>query len=280
MWHRFFVAGLLLCIAGTLLASEVVEQIPGDIDRDGDVDFDDFRTLAQNFGKSGPPPTDPEPVVVVVRDTITTTVRDTVEIETVFPVIVRDTVAIETTVTVRDTIETTQTVYIEEEVSPRLQRAKRLLGFWTFYWSGSGLDFKDGFCFGLLEETSPDLELAVWGVSNLTLRILAAWNKKYQTYSLAYKLKGGGPTYLYTFSLTQDDKISGSVYLVEEGYDVVKLGDFSSESGRDRGEAFTYYGISKPALRKNLEPVGKAPAEIIALYRDLESRFVEAGIWK
>lgn len=41
--------------------------IPGDIDQDGDVDFDDFFILGDNFGKKGPP----EYVRITVYDTIT-----------------------------------------------------------------------------------------------------------------------------------------------------------------------------------------------------------------
>ena len=36
--------------------------VPGDINRDGKVDFADFFILAENFGKTGPPETDCEPI--------------------------------------------------------------------------------------------------------------------------------------------------------------------------------------------------------------------------
>lgn len=60
-------------IAGILIIGSVVaahtDSIPGDIDRDGDVDFADFLLLAENFGKSGPVPIPfvPDTVTVVVE---------------------------------------------------------------------------------------------------------------------------------------------------------------------------------------------------------------------
>ncbi|OGG48442.1 MAG: hypothetical protein A3F84_25635 [Candidatus Handelsmanbacteria bacterium RIFCSPLOWO2_12_FULL_64_10] len=64
---------------------EIVEATPGDINRDGKVDFEDFFILASNFGKTGPKPTDAIRIVtqtVTVRDTVvvTKTVRDTIRI--------------------------------------------------------------------------------------------------------------------------------------------------------------------------------------------------------
>jgi len=37
------------------LAAAAVHAVPGDLNRDGNVDFDDFFILADNFGRSGPP---------------------------------------------------------------------------------------------------------------------------------------------------------------------------------------------------------------------------------
>ena len=65
-------AAVVLAIAGA------VYGIPGDLDLDGDVDFDDFFTFADNFGKTGAP------------DTLRVTVFDTLSIETVY-----DTVTVE-----------------------------------------------------------------------------------------------------------------------------------------------------------------------------------------
>lgn len=64
---------------------EGVRGIPGDIDRDGDVDFDDFFALATNFGKTGSKPTDgirtvTQTVAVYDSVVVTKTVRDTVRI--------------------------------------------------------------------------------------------------------------------------------------------------------------------------------------------------------
>lgn len=54
----------------------MAEPIPGDLDKDGDVDFADFLQFAANFGKTGSPPEAPEPRVV--RDTTVVIVRDTI----------------------------------------------------------------------------------------------------------------------------------------------------------------------------------------------------------
>jgi hypothetical protein len=45
------VLGLSLCIVSRVFA------VPGDLNLDGRVDFDDFFMFAANFGKEGPPDT-------------------------------------------------------------------------------------------------------------------------------------------------------------------------------------------------------------------------------
>ena len=56
---RWTVGVLLVAISAAGLAVlSATERIPGDIDGDGDVDFSDFLILAQNFGKTGPRPTE------------------------------------------------------------------------------------------------------------------------------------------------------------------------------------------------------------------------------
>jgi len=65
-------AVVTMCVAGVAYA------IPGDLDLDGDVDFDDFFAFADNFGMTGPP------------DTLRVTVFDTLSLETVY-----DTVTVE-----------------------------------------------------------------------------------------------------------------------------------------------------------------------------------------
>ena len=68
---RMLTAVILMTLMTVALSGS--ERIPGDIDADGDVDFADFLLLAQNFGRSGPPPSadSPDTVTIVVRDTIT-----------------------------------------------------------------------------------------------------------------------------------------------------------------------------------------------------------------
>jgi hypothetical protein len=79
-------------------------SIPGDLDLDGDVDFQDFFIFAENFGKSGPAldtltVTIQDTVFVELFDTLTVTIFDTltVEVEQVVydRVVVYDTVAVE-----------------------------------------------------------------------------------------------------------------------------------------------------------------------------------------
>ena len=76
---RIWLCALLGLAISIPVAFAQNDPIPGDIDKDGDVDFADFVQLARNFGRSGPPPSPPEPIRVVVRDTVT--VRDTIFVE-------------------------------------------------------------------------------------------------------------------------------------------------------------------------------------------------------
>lgn len=78
-----------------LLVAYSAWSLPGDLDLDGDVDFEDFFRLADNFGKTGPPDT----IAIVVYDTVSVeahqetlrvSVFDTLQIETVY-----DTVTVE-----------------------------------------------------------------------------------------------------------------------------------------------------------------------------------------
>ena len=101
-----------MLITGLLLLTAAAWAIPGDLNLDGKVDFDDFFFFADQFGKEGPPDTlrvvvmDTVTVVepVVVVDTARVTVYDTI------PVVLRDTITqvIRDTVTVRQ-VDTTVT---------------------------------------------------------------------------------------------------------------------------------------------------------------------------
>ena len=65
-----------------LLIPACAGAILGDLNRDGQVDFDDFFLFSDHFGEKGPP--DPPDTVVVVRvDTLRQVVRDTVVVEMV-----------------------------------------------------------------------------------------------------------------------------------------------------------------------------------------------------
>lgn len=83
---------MIVAQAQVLLQETITELIPGDLDLDGDVDFSDFLTFAQNFGKSGSAPTPLEPVVITTIDTVIVTVRDTFEIT--YTTTIRDTITI------------------------------------------------------------------------------------------------------------------------------------------------------------------------------------------
>lgn len=90
----------------SIVFTDKVEALGGDIDLDGDVDFIDFLTFAGNFGKTGPPPSPAatQTIIVTVRDTITdtrvTTVRETITVNKT------DTL----TVTRRDTVEVVKSI--------------------------------------------------------------------------------------------------------------------------------------------------------------------------
>ena len=90
------IVGCLLLIMAT---TNIAEAIDGDLDLDGDVDFQDFLILVQNFGKQGPPSparTDtiyvtkidtiyaPSDTIYVTKtDTVFTTIRDTIYVSKV-----------------------------------------------------------------------------------------------------------------------------------------------------------------------------------------------------
>jgi Leucine-rich repeat (LRR) protein len=72
------------CLPVFLLRAGITSALPGDINRDGTVDFDDFFLLADDFGRSGPP--------VGVADTVFIVRRDTLDRIVEVPVLLRDTV--------------------------------------------------------------------------------------------------------------------------------------------------------------------------------------------
>ena len=66
------IIGCLLLIMAT---ANIAEAIDGDLDLDGDVDFQDFLILVQNFGKQGPPsPARTDTIYVTKTDTVFITV--------------------------------------------------------------------------------------------------------------------------------------------------------------------------------------------------------------
>ena len=61
-----------------LLMSHDSYGITGDLDRDGDVDFDDFFIFADNFGRTGSPEELVYRDTVIIQDTLRVTAIDTV----------------------------------------------------------------------------------------------------------------------------------------------------------------------------------------------------------
>ena len=111
---------IVSCLFLIVATANIAEAIDGDLDLDGDVDFQDFLILVQNFGKEGPPASARTDTIYVTQtdtifapsDTIYVTQTDTVfaPSDTIY-VTQTDTVF----TTIRDTIYVTKvdTFYIE-----------------------------------------------------------------------------------------------------------------------------------------------------------------------
>ena len=255
---------LIMALTGVALAADVVEPIPGDLDRDGDVDFTDFLLFAQNFGQVGLPPSDPEPIVVVVRDTIRTQVQVTV----------RDTIETTTTVTVHDTVVLGRTL--------REQQGHALLGFWSFYWSGSGTTIEDHFCFGDISDPEEEtLSLVVTGPSNLAILGGGGYSTEIDRYIVVYRVSANSNQLAYVFTIDDRGRASGKIY-ADRPAGLLELSDLLSKSGKNKaGTGFREYlsGASKVALRKNVEAVAQAPAEVSVAFEDLKKTLEARGVF-
>ena len=73
MTFRFMNLTIILVI---ILSSYDSYAITGDLDRDGDVDYDDFFVFADNFGKTGSPEELVYQETVIIQDTLRVTSID------------------------------------------------------------------------------------------------------------------------------------------------------------------------------------------------------------
>ena len=132
----------IVLLAIILITAPQVEAIDGDIDKDGDVDFSDFLILAQNFGKTGPPPQpeQPDTVYVTKRDTIYVTVIDTIYIDRGAPSIPYDRDLYRHWIDAdRDCQDTRQEVLFAESIQPVTldERGCRVIsGVWVDAYTG------------------------------------------------------------------------------------------------------------------------------------------------
>ncbi len=140
----------------------VVASIPGDLDLDGDVDFNDFLIFTGNYGRVGDPPQVPEPQTVYV------TVRDTVYID-------------------RPGADT-----------PQMARAHFMQGFWHFGTAFSAdqphlIDTFGGFLLGEILHPDPDEypelkgEKVVMGAAFDGSLAAMGYNPDNENYILSYK---------------------------------------------------------------------------------------------
>jgi len=166
-----------------IFQADFVEAIPGDIDRDGDVDFSDFTVFASNFGKTGQKPTERIKVITqtvtlydtiliesVVRDTVFQTIDNVVR-DTVFQTsLLRDTVYVDNPATKIDTIFITNT---DPEVRPPLKASWTEVVneieksvYWLGYTAKGNFEVKfvgTGFCVGpWFIATNAHVAIALW----------------------------------------------------------------------------------------------------------------------
>ena len=185
---------------------EVVEPIPGDLDLDGDVDFRDFLTFAENFGRSGPVPTSGGTSTRVV--TVTETIRDT--------------------------------VYIGSDESPRRQRAENLLGFWTF--EVPGIDTSFDFLFGHLGEPDHENlggEIIVFGVDAGGVIAGGYFDRDLEQYVVIHSRQR--EQYGFAFDIEGNRAVGEVGRWVYTNESVEELGSLGSDSGRNLGESFVFY---------------------------------------
>ena len=234
---------VLVLFAGALSAQEkTVEQIPGDINRDGTVDFRDFVELAKNFGKTGPPPTEVKP--------------DTVKVEVI----------------VRDTVRITEVLEVPGP-SARVQRAQRMFGYWTFYWA----TLEDHYLFGHTfqeDETDKTKEVLYSGVSDLGTVAFGRYNTTTREYGFLHRIVEDGQLYYYGFDWETG---KGAIYLID-GDDSFKINDFKDGSGRKPAYAGFKQWITAASKVIPQTNQGPAPPEVIAEAMDLQRELEAMGV--
>ena len=230
----------------SIVQAEEIPVTPGDVNRDGNVDFQDFVLLAQNFGKTGPPPTDLKPDTVTVRDTI---------------------------------------VFIEHHdinKSERLNRAERFLGFWHFTYGSS--DLTSAFAFGFVEpesEVKPEEELTVIGTDEFGNLCGGSWSTERKRYTIVHRLLPNSALNYFEFLIDEKDRVVGEMYWITDGT-ALSLGEFSADSGKWDGKGSPREFDNNLGKKAILEPPsGLTPAspEVQNAFEELYGRLVEKGIF-
>lgn len=218
-----------------------VQPIPGDLNLDGNIDFADFLLFVDNFGRTGPVPTPPQPVVHIVE------------------------------VAVRDT------VYLPAgSETPQEERAGNLLGFWKFLarYPKTEYTFDYYYILGhISDQPFADGELPVWGAKKWGIKVLGGYNAGLQQYTVLES--NSAYNGLFVFDI-QNDKAVGSMYFYDKG-ETINDGSvltLTPDSGRTVGDGFDTYA-PKLAIPPDLaegRKVGAIPQEIIDAHDRLKAR--------
>lgn len=299
----------------TVLFTNTIKPFPGDLNLDGNVNFTDFLLFVDNFGRTGPAPTPPQPVVrvvqVTVRDTVTITARDTITVQnTVRDTVIlrdvvrdtitvqntiRDTITLQNTVTIRDTITVQNTIRdtitvqntIRDTITvgsatPQEERARNLLGFWKLIAGLSGSSVLDYYyILGYISDQAfNDGELPVWGGDDWGRRILGGYSKGLSQYTILESNSSYNGFFVFDI---QGDKAVGIMYFYDKGKSINdgSIYNLTSNSGRTQGEGFDVHAPKlaiPPELADQGRKVGAIPQEIIDAHDRLKARLDQSDL--